>query len=241
MYCYHYNATGSTIAVTDEAQTVVNQYSYDPHGNILGQREQIPQSFKYVGQYGVMAEPNGFYYMRARYYDPKVGRFVSEDPIGFEGGDVNLYAYVANNPVMGIDPEGTFNACGTAAGAAIGASAGPLGAALGAAIGTVAGTYVGIYIWDKLVEPLYSKPPSDAHDPNGAKAPGKPGKTEGFLDPKGGENWTKNPNGSGSGWEAKDGKVWVPTGPKPSRAHGGPHWDVQDPRTGTHINVKPGG
>jgi len=241
MYCYHYNATGSTIAMTDEAQTVVNQYSYDPHGNILSQQEQIPQSFKYVGQYGVMAEPNGFYYMRARYYDPQVGRFVSEDPIGFDGGDVNLYAYVANNPVMGIDPEGTFNACGAAAGAAIGASAGPLGAALGAAIGTVAGTYVGIYLWDKLVEPLYSKPPSDAHDPNGAKAPGKPGKAEGFLDPKGGENWTKNPNGSGSGWEAKDGKVWVPTGPKPSRAHGGPHWDVQNPRTGTHINVKPGG
>lgn len=84
----------------------MNQYSYDPHGNILGQQEQIPQSFKYVGQFGVMAEPNGFYYMRARYYDPKVGRFVSEDPSGFEGGDVNLYAYVKNNPMMGIDPTG---------------------------------------------------------------------------------------------------------------------------------------
>ncbi len=53
-----------------------------------------------------MAEPNGFYYMRARYYDPKVGRFISEDPIGFGGGDVNLYAYVQNNPVMRIDPWG---------------------------------------------------------------------------------------------------------------------------------------
>jgi len=56
----------------------------------------------------VMAEPNGFYYMRARYYDPEVGRFVSEDPIGFEGGDVNLYAYVQNNPVMFVDPSGLF-------------------------------------------------------------------------------------------------------------------------------------
>jgi RHS repeat-associated protein len=90
----------------------VNQYSYDPHGNILGQREQIPQSFKYVCQYGVMAEPNGFYYMRARYYDPKVGRFVSEDPSGFEGGDVNLYAYVKNNPINAIDPEGLAESCG---------------------------------------------------------------------------------------------------------------------------------
>jgi len=54
----------------------------------------------------VMAEPNGFYYMRARYYDPEVGRFVSEDPIGFEGGDVNLYAYVGGNPILLFDPSG---------------------------------------------------------------------------------------------------------------------------------------
>ncbi|MDQ7837777.1 MAG: RHS repeat-associated core domain-containing protein [Thermodesulfobacteriota bacterium] len=53
-----------------------------------------------------MTEPNGFYYMRARYYDPNVGRFISEDPIGFEGGDVNLYAYVGNNPIMSNDPLG---------------------------------------------------------------------------------------------------------------------------------------
>lgn len=54
-----------------------------------------------------MAEPdNGLYYMRARYYDPEVGRFISEDPLGFDGGDLNLYAYVGNNPVMSVDPWG---------------------------------------------------------------------------------------------------------------------------------------
>ena len=53
-----------------------------------------------------MAEPNGLYYMRARYYDPTVGRFISEDPLGFGGGDVNLYAYARNNPVNRIDPLG---------------------------------------------------------------------------------------------------------------------------------------
>ncbi len=53
-----------------------------------------------------MAEPDGFYYMRARYYDPQVGRFISEDPIGFAGEDVNLYAYVSNNPILLIDPWG---------------------------------------------------------------------------------------------------------------------------------------
>ncbi|MBI5695638.1 MAG: RHS repeat-associated core domain-containing protein [Nitrospirae bacterium] len=106
VYCYHFNATGGTVAVTDEAQSIVNKYSYDPFGNVGTQVEAIAQPFKYVGQFGVMAEPNGFYYMRARYYDPKVGRFISEDPLGFGGGDVNLMGYVGNNPVNFVDPTG---------------------------------------------------------------------------------------------------------------------------------------
>jgi RHS repeat-associated protein len=104
-YCYHFDATGNTVAVTDVSQNMVNRYAYTPEG-ITNQSEAFAQPFKYVGQYGVMAEPNGLYYMRARYYDPETGRFISEDPIGFDGGDVNLYVYVAGNPVMFIDPWG---------------------------------------------------------------------------------------------------------------------------------------
>jgi RHS repeat-associated protein len=84
----------------------MNAYSYDAFGNVVAQTEVISQPFKFVGQHGVMTEPNGFYYMRARYYDPQVGRFISEDPIGFDGGDVNLMAYVGSNPVLGVDPWG---------------------------------------------------------------------------------------------------------------------------------------
>ena len=105
-YCYHYNATGSTIALTDDAGSMVNSYAYDPFGKITDRQEQVEQPFTFVGQYGVMTEPNGFYYMRARYYDPQVGRFISEDPIGLDGGDVNLYVYAGNNPIMGVDPWG---------------------------------------------------------------------------------------------------------------------------------------
>lgn len=53
-----------------------------------------------------MDDGNGLLYMRARYYDPEVGRFINKDPIGFAGGDFNLYAYVGNNPINNIDPEG---------------------------------------------------------------------------------------------------------------------------------------
>jgi RHS repeat-associated protein len=52
------------------------------------------------------ADPTGpRNYYRARYYDPKLGRFLSEDPIRFDGG-INFYAYVGNNPVTATDPSG---------------------------------------------------------------------------------------------------------------------------------------
>ncbi len=107
-YCYHFNGTGSTAALTDMTGAVVNSYAYEPFCQILAEQETVPQPFKFVGKYGVMADPNGLYYMRARYYDPSVGRFISEDPLGFGGGDVNLYVYVGNNSMNFIDPFGLF-------------------------------------------------------------------------------------------------------------------------------------
>jgi len=92
--------------MSDQGQKLINLYAYTPFGIIANQIEAIVQPFKFVGRYGVMAESNGLYYMRARYYDPVLGRFISEDPIGFAGGSVNLYAYVSNNPVNLIDPYG---------------------------------------------------------------------------------------------------------------------------------------
>jgi RHS repeat-associated protein len=72
----------------------------------LNQVETISNPFKYVGALGVMDDGNGLLYMRARYYDPEVGRFISKDPIGFAGGDLNLYNYVGANPVNWVDPLG---------------------------------------------------------------------------------------------------------------------------------------
>jgi len=99
------------VALTDASANVVNKYAYTPFGKIAGQQESISQPFKFVGKYGVMTEPNGLYYMKARYYDSSIGRFISEDPKSFDGGDVNLMAYTGGNPVMSIDPDGlaSFN------------------------------------------------------------------------------------------------------------------------------------
>ena len=106
---YHYNNRGDTIALTDVSGNVTDSYSYDEYGKLLESTCSTENPFKFVGRYGVMDEGDNFYFMRARFYDADAGRFLSEDPLGFEGGDWNLYAYVGGNPVVGIDPEGTFS------------------------------------------------------------------------------------------------------------------------------------
>nr|WP_249405751.1 polymorphic toxin type 37 domain-containing protein [Stenotrophomonas sp. CFBP 13718] len=84
------------------------------------------------------------------------------------------------------------------------------------------------------------KPPSDAYDRHGAKAPGLPGDAEGYCPPKGGPKWRQSPKGRGNGWLDADGNVWVPSGQGGS-AHGGPHWDVQGKNGRDYENLYPGG
>ena len=73
-YSYHFDAIGNTIALIDSGQQVVNAYAYTPFGVITNKQEGISQPFTFVGRHGVMTEPNGIYYMRARYYDPQTGQ-----------------------------------------------------------------------------------------------------------------------------------------------------------------------
>jgi RHS repeat-associated protein len=107
-YYYHYNFTGSTVAMSDASGNVVNKYAYTPFGALVSSDETVSNPFRYVGKFGVMDDENGLFYMRARYYDPEVGRFTTKDPIGFNGG-VNLFEYVGSNPVSLIDPEGLLS------------------------------------------------------------------------------------------------------------------------------------
>jgi len=99
---YHSDFRGSIVAITDASQNITHKYSYGPYGEILQSSELNANPFKYVGAYGVMEEGVGLYFMRARFYDAKIGRFISEDPMW----DMNLYMYGHNNPLKNIDPTG---------------------------------------------------------------------------------------------------------------------------------------
>ena len=75
-------------------------------GSDIGPAVGVPATARPVRQ-GGQERQWGVSYYRARYYDPVRSRFIHEDPIGFGGGDANLYAYVANAPVNVRDPQGT--------------------------------------------------------------------------------------------------------------------------------------
>jgi len=103
-YYYHADGLGSITEITDATGNIVNSYVYNSFGKIVKETEAVQNSYTYTAR--ERDKESGLYFYRARYYDPAIGRFLQPDPIGFLGGDINLYNYVANNPVNYIDPEG---------------------------------------------------------------------------------------------------------------------------------------
>ncbi len=103
---YSFDALGSTSELLGESGAVLNSYVYMPFGEIVAENGETNKSFQFIGEEGVMAEDNQLGFMRARYYDPQIGRFLSTDPLSLAGGDVNLFRYVLNDPVNQTDPEG---------------------------------------------------------------------------------------------------------------------------------------
>jgi RHS repeat-associated protein len=101
---YDFDPIGSTAGLTGQAGSYVNRYSYLPFGERLSSTETISNPFAYVGQWGVMQESNGLNFMRARYYSPTEGRFLSIDPLRIT--PPSLYTYADNNPLQFIDPLG---------------------------------------------------------------------------------------------------------------------------------------
>ena len=98
------DALRSVIRVVDGAGTK-GTFEYDSFGRIVNQTGDRGAPYAFQGR--EFDEESGLYFLRARYYDPVAGRFLSEDPIGFPGG-VNFYNLVRNNPVTFTDSTGLY-------------------------------------------------------------------------------------------------------------------------------------
>ncbi len=95
------DSLNSTIAVVDGQGKQISAFSYEPFGQV--RPSMATQIVQFTGRTPILAD---LYYYRSRYYAPDLGRFISEDPIGFNSGDFNLYRYALNSPFLLTDPMG---------------------------------------------------------------------------------------------------------------------------------------
>jgi RHS repeat-associated protein len=95
---------GSSIALTDSTGTIQTQYGFEPFGNTTVSGASTTNTFAYAGR---ELDATGLYFNRSRYYNPILQWFISADPLDILGGDINLYAYVGNEPTDFTDPFGT--------------------------------------------------------------------------------------------------------------------------------------
>lgn len=104
---HHHDALGSIVGLTEAMEALTDTYAYQAYGHPDSTTGTTTNPFRWVGGVGYMRDPDtGMYYVRARHYDPVAGQFISEDPIGFASGDVNLLRYVRSNPLRFLDPSG---------------------------------------------------------------------------------------------------------------------------------------
>jgi RHS repeat-associated protein len=91
------------VALADGSGILQTEYTYQPFGATTTSGGTTTNAFGFTGR---ETDGNGLQYYRARYYDPRIGRFISEDPLELAGGDANFYTYVANSPINFVDPLG---------------------------------------------------------------------------------------------------------------------------------------
>jgi RHS repeat-associated protein len=108
---YEADTLGSVTSLSNGAGALANTYTYDSFGNVTNSTGSLTNPFRYTGR--EFDSETSLYFNRARYYDQNAGRFVSEDPSEFIGGQ-NFYAYVGNDPINLTDPLGLTDCVVTA-------------------------------------------------------------------------------------------------------------------------------
>ncbi len=103
IFYYHNDHLGTPQVLTDATQAIVWEGDYDPFGEVTITAGSITNNLRFPGQY-YDAETN-LHYNWNRYYDPSLGRYITSDPIGLNGG-INTYLYALANPIVFTDPEG---------------------------------------------------------------------------------------------------------------------------------------
>jgi RHS repeat-associated protein len=99
---YHHDQLGSTRLLTSSTGTVTATYSYSPYGQLTSQTGSTDTPLRWAGQY--QDASTGSYYLRARYYDPRTGQFLTRDPLVAISGAA--YAYGGDDPLNATDPSG---------------------------------------------------------------------------------------------------------------------------------------
>jgi RHS repeat-associated protein len=104
---YGYDGFGTVRQLTNTAGAVTDTFEYDAFGNAITHTGTTPNNYLYRGeQYD---SDLGLYYLRARYYNPQTGRFMSRDPLGGQAWDpktLHKYVYAGGDPVNLVDPKG---------------------------------------------------------------------------------------------------------------------------------------
>ena len=106
-YYYLFDGLGSIVGLTNSSSSEVNAYDYDPYGVILNETTPQPNPFQYAG--GYFESSTGLVKFGTRYYNPALGRWTQQDPVGGSLGSpdsLNRYLYVADDPVNLVDPSG---------------------------------------------------------------------------------------------------------------------------------------
>jgi RHS repeat-associated protein len=104
---YHYDGLGSVRNLSDGTGAVIASYTYGAFGDLRLMKGSSDNAFQFTGEQ--TDDETGLIYLRARYYDPSVGRFITPDPLpGQEAWpqSLNRYVYVENNPQNWVDPSG---------------------------------------------------------------------------------------------------------------------------------------